>query len=474
MKKMLVLLVIILLALTIVSCKKNNTENLVENLTIQTTEAEDNDEIINKRDDTIEASESYNLDDLSMEEIGSLYLEVLLRREYKKACEQFLFSSEMKTAIDDVTYKQIIEALYAENGEFIEVIGVDSFETQGYQIYQYHMAFENKNVTIQVTFNGLKEIAGLNYVPYIEPTESIIQLHNSESHEVEFGTENFPLSGTLTVPTDLETYPIVVLVHGSGASDRDETIGPNKPFADIAKGLASLGIATLRYDKRNFTYQEQMASMINSTIYEETVEDVLLAVEFISNNETINATSTYILGHSFGGHLIPKINEYQPDVQGYIMLAGNARLIQELIPIQYKYIYGIDGEISNDDQIILDTINVELSKLETLDELSEDAVILGAYKAYWEDYLTYNPLALANEITLPMLILQGERDYQVTMEDFKIWQDSIGNKENVTMQSFKDLNHLMMEGEGPSIPSEYNIKNVVAEEVVNVIAEFIN
>ena len=85
----------------------------------------------------------------------------------------------------------------------------------------------------------------------------------------------------------------------------------------------------------------------------------------------------------------------------------------------------------------------------------------------------YSDTATAQSLNLPMLILQGERDYQVTMDDYRAWREAVGNRQGVVMKSYPSLNNLFMSGEGASIPEEYQTPGHVAEEVMDDIANFI-
>ena len=125
-------------------------------------------------------------------------------------------------------------------------------------------------------------------------------------------------------------------------------------------------------------------------------------------------------------------------------------------------------------QQIADTDRVvqEVKKLGVQDVMS-GRMIAGAPAAYWLDLRNYDPAASARDIDRPMLILQGERDYQVTMVDFKRWQEVLSGRKSVTFRSYPALNHFFMAGTGPSLPAEYQKPGHVAEEVVRDIAEWI-
>ena len=104
-------------------------------------------------------------------------------------------------------------------------------------------------------------------------------------------------------------FPAVILVHASGAADQDETAYALKPFRDLAEGLASKGIAVLRYNKR--TYEHGLKTELSPfyIVDKETTDDALLVTQFLQNEPMIDKNQIYILGHSLGGMMVPKMIE---------------------------------------------------------------------------------------------------------------------------------------------------------------------
>jgi pimeloyl-ACP methyl ester carboxylesterase len=133
----------------------------------------------------------------------------------------------------------------------------------------------------------------------------------------------------LSLPSGAGPLPAIVLVHGSGQHDRDETIGPNKPFRDLAWGLASRGIAVLRYEKRTRQHQQRVAQLENGfTVKEEAIDDAGAAVALLRNRTGIRANRIYVLGHSLGAMLAPRIAAADPAVAGLVLMAGPVRSLE--------------------------------------------------------------------------------------------------------------------------------------------------
>ncbi len=276
------------------------------------------------------------------------------------------------------------------------------------------------------------------------------------------------LPGTLTVPNGKGPFPAVVLVHGSGPNDRDESIGANKPFCDLAYGLASNGVAVLRYDKRTRVHPEQFAHSV-FTVKEETIDDALAAVALLRANAHIDPSRIFVLGHSLGGMLIPRIGLADKHIAGLIIMAGATMPLGETMLRQVRYIASAQGPITAQVQQKIDALAGQVARVNALQ--SADATsreyIIGVPPAYWLDLRDYHPAEAAKKLTCPLLILQGERDYQVTAADnFKLWQDALHGQPHVTFHLYPRLNHLFIAGDEPSLPAEYNRAGHVDEQVI--------
>ncbi len=212
--------------------------------------------------------------------------------------------------------------------------------------------FERANFDIQIAFDSAGKISGLFIRPsqsgisYTPPPYSHGELFSEE--ELSVGSGALTLPATLTRPKGSGRFPTVVLVHGSGPSDRDETVGANKPFRDLAEGLASRGIAVLRYEKRTKAHPEAFASG-NFTVKEETVDDAVTALGLLRRTPGIDSRRIWVLGHSLGAMLIPRIGVMDPDVAGFVVMAGPALPLEDLLLAQTAYLVGLRGSTSADE-----------------------------------------------------------------------------------------------------------------------------
>ena len=137
----------------------------------------------------------------------------------------------------------------------------------------------------------------------------------------------YPLGGTLTLPVSDRPVPAVVLVHGSGSSNRDEKVMKLTPFRDLAEGLARQGIGSLRYDKRSFVHGLKMIRDKSAplTVRQETIEDAVLAAEMLRQDPRVDKNALFLIGHSMGGMLAPRIDAEGGNFRGLVIMAGSPR-----------------------------------------------------------------------------------------------------------------------------------------------------
>src|ERR1044072_4415735 len=401
------------------------------------------------------------------------FVDLLVKKDFTAAVATF--DDTMKTAMPEAKLQETWNAVLAQVGPFKQATRTRTEKRGAYTIVTVTSDFQNSTLDIKVVFDQSKRVAGLFFAPatstdYTSP--AYVKSDAFREKEVTIGKNEWALPGTLTTPAGAGPFPAVVLVHGSGPNDRDETVGGNKPFKDLAWGLASKGVAVLRYEKRTRQHGAKLASIRAFTALDEVLDDALAAVELLRKTEGIDAKRIFVLGHSLGGMLIPRMGRLDPNIAGLIALAGAPRPLEDVIREQLTYICSLDGSSSSDQQKQLDQAKEQAAKVKAL-KAEDTAVLFSAPVSYWLDLRGYNPPETAKELKQPVLILQGERDYQVTMEDFKRWSTALANKSNVTLKSYPSLNHLFMTGSGRSTHTEYEQVGHVYQRVVEDIAAWI-
>ncbi|NDL67471.1 alpha/beta fold hydrolase [Anaerotalea alkaliphila] len=405
---------------------------------------------------------------------GAAYLEDLLEGRYEDAYGNHPHDSAMTKAVGPERYEEIFIQVIQTYGEFVGYTGEEISEKGDYTIYTRGLAFRTASLNANVVFDKKGLISGFNFTPHTFEAQDDAPLPQGlREEEKTFGLEGFPLQARITLPEGEGPFPAVVLVHGSGPNDMDETIGPNKPFRDLAWSLGQKGIAVFRYDKRTYTHGQAVAQDKGFTVQGETIDDAAEAVRFVSSLPEVDGSRIFVLGHSLGAHLVPRIAEAAPEAAGFMMAAGMLTSLPELFPYQVEYLAMLDGTLSPEEAENLDRTRELAEKARYPERIGADESVLGAYKAYWEDLAAYDPLGMAKAMVKPVLVLHGERDYQVPLKEYEIMREALEEKENYSFRLYPGVNHLLMEGEGIPSPAEYQVKNQVHPPLVEDVAEFI-
>lgn len=294
----------------------------------------------------------------------------------------------------------------------------------------------------------------------------------------------YPLNGVLSLPEHCASkVPAVVLVHGSGPTDMDESIGANKPFRDIAEALSAKGIAVLRYDKRTKIYGKQLVKEIKGdlTVEDETIQDAVLAADLLKKDDRIDPDKVYILGHSLGGMLAPRIDAEGGNFAGIIICAGSPRSLSDIITSQNEDIIGQLGRLL---QILAaKQITGLKTKLEAITGMSEEEAkrtkIFGnVYAWYFKEMAAHTAADYLYRTEKPVLILQGDKDFQVSKgKDFALFRQICADKPNVRFKLYPGLNHLFMKsvyGRVKDYKKEYKVPQKVSPEVLDDIAQWIS
>ena len=292
----------------------------------------------------------------------------------------------------------------------------------------------------------------------------------------------YPLNGILTLPDEInDKVPAVVFVHGSGASNMDEKVGKLTPFKDIAEGLAKQGIASLRYNKRSYSYGFKMLREKNVTVKVETIEDAVMAADLLREDSRIDTDNIYIVGHSMGAMLAPRIDAEGGNFKGLILMAGSPRTLEKIMMDQNQMVL---GQVKGITGMIVKKQVAKLSKLfdglyEMTDEEAKSKKVGGGTTLYYFKEMGEHPASMYLEkIEKPILILQGEKDFQATVEkDFEGYKHLLGEKENVTFQLYEGLNHAFVPsvyGNIMKAKQEYNVEQRVSEKVIIDIASWIH
>lgn len=393
-------------------------------------------------------------------EAGNLFIKALFSEKNIEKAHIF-FDPSVGAQIPVAELKSLPEQLEGQLGKFKNIIEINNEN----DTYYFYSEFEKSKLDIQITFNQNNKIIGFYFIPH-----KIFDKADDKT-ALQIKSDGIQLKGTLLQPTENNQKKLVILVHGSGSQDRDETIGENKPFKDIAEYLYKNGISSYRYDKRTYSNPETFNDQ--STVEQETINDAVNISNYFKNNENFKGYQIIILGHSQGAYLMPKIAE-KAQVSKYIFMAGNARPLQDLLVDQFEYLHKINpSSISEKDvQDMKTKVDFLNSKKFNLNAPKSE-LPLGQSAAYWKYLVDYKPLEEIKSIKVPMFFAQGGMDYQVSAKDYALWKNQLKNNKLTEFKFYQPLSHLFMKTSGTPSPKDYGTKGNVDEGFLTDLTQFI-
>jgi len=430
---------------------------------------------------------STSLQSQDFEALGKALVNQLVARQFDQVEAQF--DPQMKAALPVSKLPEIWDSLVSQAGTFKSIVGVRVTERQGLHAAIVTCDFERVTLDAKIFMDAQGQVKGLFFEPASTApggaageaewkAPSYAKPEAFHERELTLVSGRWELPAILTLPNTKTMVPAVVLVQGSGPQDQDERIGPNKPFADLADGLATQNIAVLRYVKRTKQYGADSKSDAPFTVKDEVTDDAKAAVALLTKMPEVNKKQIYVLGHSLGGMLAPRIAGDDPQVAGIIILAGTARPIGQVVVEQVKYIAGLTGTQTAEDKKQIEKAESIAAQVAS-PTLKPDAMVdfFGSPipGSYFLDLQNYDPGKAAANLKIPILVLQGGRDYQVTTADFEVWKKALASEPRATFKFYPAYTHLFMPGTGtgPASPEDYSVVGNVSEDVVNDIVHWI-
>lgn len=408
------------------------------------------------------------------------YMQLAVSASEKLSSEQFselyaMFDPDLQKSLSENELKWAWAQLLFKMGPF-QYYNSDFEVSDANNTMQANVPFTFRSDTIDIhfSFNKQGQISGI----YVDSSASShkISPRLPNDQELVIGSEPWRLSASLTLPEGDGPFPAVILLQDFGPSDRNEQIGPNLPFYDLAEQLSKQGIAVLRYDKRTYTYANEMLGADEMTVYDEIIDDAVSAYTQLSAITQIDPQRIYLLGHGFGGTVMPLVADKLPDTAGYILLAAPARSISDTLYEQVAYILSLDETATEENKA--DILEEAQRTAQNIQELTPESTLspdnlLGTPASYWLSLRDYQPLQAIQTVQKPLLFLYGGRDFRTTAEDQSLWQQALDQSPQAVFKVYSNLNHLMMAGVGKSNPAEYQTKGTVSPEVSQDIADFI-
>ncbi|MGH7949385.1 MAG: alpha/beta fold hydrolase [Candidatus Binataceae bacterium] len=379
------------------------------------------------------------------------------------------FDATVKAALSAAQLESVWKSLTAPHGKLIGWKLAQTIDAPNKEVLIHNLTFADRGTmpaTVGVSRSD-NEITDLFFKP-IQPASSAASPAYSNSgsfrsEDVIVGAGATKLPGTLTVPNGSGPFPAAILVHGSGPQNRDETIGANRPFRDIAEGLSSRGVMVLRYDKR--TYAGLIVDPQNVNVDVEVIDDAVAAVKFLRTRRDVASDRIFVIGHSLGAYLAPEIALKSKPTAGIVLLAPMGRKLPEVIVEQTRFL----GQGSPDAVAEIE----RKANLLSSHKMPQTERFLGAPASYYYDLDARDEVAIARSLDEPILILHGGRDYQVIDKDIERWERGLSGRATVKVKKFPSLNHLFIKGEGKPSPSEYETPGNVDVAVISAMVDFI-
>ncbi|MFK2826761.1 alpha/beta fold hydrolase [Bacillus sp. B190/17] len=422
---------------------------------------------------------------INAEEKANLFMSAITNEKWAEAYS--LLSDNLKKHVSQEQLPEIWKVKTAPFGKLGKQLTMK--ETVNSVHTNVVMTYEAEMFPIEVTIN-LDQSGNIDdfYIPfyYTPPSQyekpAYEQIENYIERQVAIGSGEFSLPGTLTLPKGNGPFPAVVLVHGSGPNDQDESLYSTKPFRDIAVGLANHGIAVLRYEKVTREHHIKTGMNPKLSLQEETVHDAIQAVQLLHSLPEINHR-VYVLGHSQGGYALPRIVEADKNhqIHGGIVVSGPSGKFQDLMLWQQLHalemakeqklpaeqLEAIKANLAFWEQQIALINNSDYSK----DNIPKELQLPNQY--WWYELRDYVPAELAAKQTVPLFIMQGEKDLQVPSSELNEWKNVLDKRQNVSYKLYPDLIHLLVNYKGKPDYSEYSIPANVPEEFIQDIADWI-
>lgn len=358
------------------------------------------------------------------------------------------------------TYEALLTELAWLTGDFIE-LGTYDFYVEAEnktKTHVLHLCMGKQDLDLYFTHKDKDddwEVMAVQFIPAqeqavsdgrdmlvgeIETNVIEAELPYTET-EITIGSEPTALAGILTMPINVTTIrgiPACVLVHDFGPLDMNSTMGQTRMFSDMAHELAVMGIATVRYDKRTFTYGESE----ELTAKDEVIEDAILAAQLLSETPRIDKNRIVLIGHGLGGMLAPRIARDSNGLfDGMIIIGGipDSVLVMDLRRYEKQLADSKPEEITE--------LNTMASSLAGMSESkAKELSVLGKNGYYYWEMLQHDQIRIMKRLNIPTYIVQGRADPLITEKEGRLaYVESIGmGMSNLSFKAFRGLNHLLM------------------------------
>lgn len=408
------------------------------------------------------------------EQRSDALLHALRRGDYSAA--RAGFDARVAGKLDNASLARLwSQQLPGAVGTFTSAGKPSATEASGHTVVDTPLHFAKKDLRLHVACDANGTIGGLFFLPALRtetPVPASALSDGIREQTMAVPSPFGPLPGALMLPAGRGPFPAVLLVGGSGPTDRDGTLGPNKPQRDIALALAHAGIASLRYDKRSRVYPDQMIGTA-VTVDDDVTDDAERALQLLVHTPNIDASRLFLAGHSLGGLMAPRIARRGPPLAGVILLAAPVQAGLDLMLQQARYLQKIHPRPAIKTQIAqIEQARDRLARANP--EHPPAGLFFHAPASYWLSLRSYDAIATAKALREPILILQGDDDYQVPPAgNLSRWRSALGGNARVTIHDYPGLSHLFMPGGKPPSPADYRTPSHVSRRMTDDMVHWI-
>lgn len=338
------------------------------------------------------------------------------------------FSDSLKQQIPEENLQTSWNGVASGLSGYQGVESVEESSRDGYDVVLVTLRYkDNKGRTIRFDYNEDQTIAGIWFDEVVLGTRKEDESESAHETSVKIGRDPYTLDAVLSLPEQTAKAPVVILL-GDGASlEADGTVGAagNTPLRDLARALAEEGIASLRYSTRMYLYGQSMKK--TPGIYDSYIQDAGYALDYVYNQSRIDRAKIFYLGMGEAGDYMSAIVSAKKNrTAGAILMGAKPLKLQEEL-------YGATDK----------TVQVDAR--------------------YFMDVNS----------TIPLLVLQGEKDFETTMDDFGQWKTLWKGRSHVDYRSFSGLNHYFMKSSGKQDKSDYDSEGTVDADVSSQIIQWI-
>jgi len=414
---------------------------------------------------------------------GSRVVQALAAGQY--GAVEARLDARMRTDLPQARLAALWRELIAHTGPFTGVTATAvAPEPGGYHVVAMTCAFRRaREGDALVTFDSTGRIAGLYFGP--QPTEAANEwtapryADRRRFREVAVTVSDGPwhLPGTLTLPNGEGPFPAVVLVPGSPPLDQDATLGPNKLFKDLAWGLATRGIAVLRYTKRTHQFGAGLGggAISSFSLREEVTDDARAAAAVLSRRTEIDQHRIYLLGHSLGGLAVPAVAAEDPGVAGVILMGAPSGDLLALLLERVERAASQGGEEGRQAAAMIPVFR----KLEeggfTEGEIA-DVFGQPSPVGYWLNVRDHEAGPAVAKLRVPAMVLLAGHDAEVPASELDKWKSALAGHGSATVKLYPGLFHLFMPStstQAEDAPEDWSRPGHASPEVVDDIASWI-